>query len=640
MLSKIKTEGSSFFQAVSASNETVYLILLTLYVAIYFELKIAFTGEVANFIEKARYAVLGIVMWGSAVYLFFIIAAWKDLWRQNFWLVFVGAVLLASVGYFSTKMSTNAYGVVFDIVFCVLAAGKSFRKMLKCILGVVIFGLIIAGMGIRFGYTVDLGKPETATPGHSLGINYPNTWGYLVFLGLIILWYLYLRYKPVLTFIIFWAVCAFMYKYILCRTISGITLVFPFLAFFVDWIEKKMDKKVESGTFKRKRPLEWLLISIPFLSFAFMMANSMAVNWWHQYYYGKLRNLAWRFIQGGLYFKTYGLPIFGNPYRSNVYTYVNVEGDFIKVGILDSSFAAYIIMRGMVWLFYTLLWLCIAHWKALKKRDYAIIFLETILLGFAMMERPGLEMWYNFILLYPLAKVFSKPRAEKFLEFDEEEESSDLKIIEFEKEYKAFMEVKELPLYRTEEADEAYVSFDEEKGVYILNLPEDMDKEGLYDIFSQVLYTERFVKGDEEKKQVASGFIRYSVALTQLSYQMGFKTISESKSVSMKDMTRTGLSLNDYVIGKYDAALNAFVADDLTEDALLSLYDFLGTRSFCEMFATDFDRSKYDMAIFSEKLGSSIFNKIDNHMHGKPEEFLFNMNIQDYKEALEVLSEQ
>ena len=417
-MSKIKSEISSFLGAVSASNETIYLILLSLYVTIYFELKIAFTGEVANFVEKARYAVLGIVMWGAALYLFFIIAAWKNLWKQNFWLIFVGVVLLASVGYFSTKMSTNAYGVVFDIVFCVLACGKSFRKMLNYILGVVVAGLIIAGIGIPAGYTVDLGKPETATPGHSLGINYPNTWGYLVFLGLIILWYLYLRYKPIFTFVLFWSVSVFMYKYITCRTIAGITLVFPVIALFIDWIEKYEDKKAEEGSFKRKKPIEWIAIIIPFISFAFMMANSMAVNFWHQYYYGKLRNLAWRFIQGGLYFKTYGLPIVGNPYRSNVYTYVNVQGDFIKVGILDSSFAAYIIMRGMLWLAYTLLWLCVAHWKALKKRDYAIIFLETILLGFAMMERPGLEMWYNFVLLYPLAKVVSKVGTEPVLEFD------------------------------------------------------------------------------------------------------------------------------------------------------------------------------------------------------------------------------
>ena len=37
---------------------------------------------------------------------------------------------------------------------------------------------------------------------------------------------------------------------------------------------------------------------------------------------------------------------------------------------------------------------------------YGVI-IAAIILFFAMMERPGLEMWYNFILLYPLAKNIS-----------------------------------------------------------------------------------------------------------------------------------------------------------------------------------------------------------------------------------------
>ena len=150
----------------------------------------------------------------------------------------------------------------------------------------------------------------------------------------------------------------------------------------------------------------------------------MQVEWWHKFYHGPLRNLAWRFIHGGLYFRTYGLPLVGNPYRSNQFTYVHVNDEFIRVGILDSSFAAYIIMRGMLWLMYTLVWLCAAIRRALKKRDYAIPFLEFIILFFAMMERPGLEMWYNFVMLYPLAKVVSKPGTET-AERDDLEETAE-----------------------------------------------------------------------------------------------------------------------------------------------------------------------------------------------------------------------
>ena len=66
---------------------------------------------------------------------------------------------------------------------------------------------------------------------------------------------------------------------------------------------------------------------------------------------------------------------------------------------------------------YTLAWLCVGMWKALKKRDFAIPFLSVIILVFAMVERPGLEMWFNFIMLYPLAKVVSKEGTRPVLEF-------------------------------------------------------------------------------------------------------------------------------------------------------------------------------------------------------------------------------
>ncbi len=413
----IKQEVKSFFGAVSKANETVYLVLLTLYVIIYLILKVFWNSNADGIVATIKYTLLGVVMWGAAVYLFFVIAEWKSLWNETIWLILVGVAILAATYFFSKKMSTNSYEVVMDIFFCMMACGKDYKKILRCILCVTVAMLIIAGIGMPLGFTSDVGKPDTSVPGHSLGIEYPNSWGYLVFLALALLWYLYIRFKPALTFIVFWAVSAFMYSYITCRTIAGITIIFPFLALVVNFIEKRIDRKVGEGTFYGNKPLRWIVTAIPYLAFAFMMFSSMQVDWWYKYYHGPLRNLAWRFLMGGLYFRTYGIPVFGNPYRSNVYTYINVQGEFIKVGILDSSFAAYLIMRGAVWMAYTLLWLCIAHWKALKKRDYAIILIGTIMLGFAMMERPGLDMWYNFILLYPLAKVISKPGTEDVLEF-------------------------------------------------------------------------------------------------------------------------------------------------------------------------------------------------------------------------------
>ena len=413
MFLRIKEEGRAFCKAASRANETAYLILLSLYVTIYFLLKFGWAAGTEKADQFIRYSLLGIVMWGAAVYLLFVFAEWRSLWDRKILLLAAAAVILSGTWFFSRHMSTNSYGVVMDIFFCLMACGKDYRKMLRCILTVGVIMLIIAGLGLPLGYTWDMVKPKNVSPGHSLGINYPNTWGYLAFLAMMTAWYLFLRFKPVPTFALFWAVTVFMYKYISCRTISLLAAVFPVLACAVDLLERWADRKEKASPGSSGKPSLPVTL-MPFWMFAFMMIVSRQYKWMHRHFYhGPLHNFAMRFVQAGLYFKSYGLPVVGNPYSSSRMTYVNVNGEFLEVGILDSSFASYIIMRGILWLFYTLAWLCLAIRKALKNRDYAIPFLEFIILIFAMMERPGLEMWYNFVMLYPLAKVSAKAVSQK-----------------------------------------------------------------------------------------------------------------------------------------------------------------------------------------------------------------------------------
>ena len=405
----------SFLGTIAATNENAYLVLFSLYVTLYLFLKVAWNSNVSTIEYAVRYSLLSAVMWGSAIYLFIVIVSWKNLWKNTLQLLLVGAILLFLTYLFSKKMSTNLYGAVMDVFFCIMACGKSYKKILKCMLGCTVGTLFLAWIGIIAGFTVDVIKPENVHPGHSLGIEYPNNWGYLVFLVLILLWYLYLRNKPLITLALFWGTSAFMFFYVYCRTISFLSIGFPVCAIAVDLIEKRLRKKAETSGQKdvtvqsesiRKNLSRWICILIPLIAFAFMMICSFQVEWIHKhFYYTWFHNFAMRFVQSGLYFRTYGFPLIGNPYKGNVTNYINVNGDFLEVGILDSSFAAYMIMRGMLWLAYTLLWLCLAHRKAMRKKDYAIILISSFMLFFAMLERPGLEACYNFILLYPLAKV-------------------------------------------------------------------------------------------------------------------------------------------------------------------------------------------------------------------------------------------
>ena len=153
---RIGEEVRSFFDEVGKASEPIYLGLLTLYVAVFYILKIAWGPGMEKAIEMLKYGILGIVVWGSAAYLFFVIAAWKDLWKKNIPLILTGGVLVAVTAFFSAKMSTNLYGVVMDCFFCLMACRKDFRKMLKCMLGTGLIMLLIAGAGVAAGFTEDV----------------------------------------------------------------------------------------------------------------------------------------------------------------------------------------------------------------------------------------------------------------------------------------------------------------------------------------------------------------------------------------------------------------------------------------------------------------------------------------------------
>ena len=419
MAIKVKKEAASFLSQIAESSETAYLILLSLYVAVFAMMEVGWKLSVEKPIDIIRGTMLGLIMWGCALYLIYVIAEWKKLWNRLPVLAVVAIVILGLTFWFSRVMTTNRYGVVFDIYFCLMACGKNYKKILKCSGSVVLAIVIIAALGIPLGYTLDVTKPDNIHPGHSIGIRYPNTWGFLCFFVLMIVWYLYLRRKAILTFVLFWGVAFFMIMVVYARTIAILAVFFPIVACFVDWLEAKADARVKSENSRSLSAiLCWIIIAIPFIMFAIMLALSLNYEWVHaHFYYTWFHNMAMRFVVGGLFLRQYGFVWVGNAMRSNSLQFVRVNGEFIEVKILDSSFVAYLIMRGILWVLGVLSWLSIAIWRALKKRDFAIPFLASIILVFAMMERPGLEMWYNFILIYPLAKVANKPGTPQILDF-------------------------------------------------------------------------------------------------------------------------------------------------------------------------------------------------------------------------------
>lgn len=463
IIPKLRDQVQSIQDSITHKNELFFEILFALYVAFNFFLKIKWNDNID--VDFLRISFVEIIMLGSAIYLVYAIGDWKKLIDRYLWVLFlVGVGLMVLAGYFSTRLSTNAFGVVYDLYFCLMVIGKDYKKIIRNTMWIAIGTLVFCYIGMLAGITIDVIKPNNnPEPGHSLGTVYPNTWGCISFLILLIVWYLYLRRKSIkhtiLTFALFWGTSAFLYFYICCHTIAILTIPFPVLSVMVDWLEKRADQNAEKSIKeeraleekRRKRelerrqaqkkgknklpkeqvdrdfsepapkkqnilisPIQWLVTAIPYISLAFVIFVSNHYAWVHDHFYERhsTRNLALRFMQGGMYLAVYGIPFVGNPYDARNYAYVDINGEFFQVGILDSSFASYLIMRGLLWILLCMLWLSIANWKAMKKRDFAIPLIGLFILGYAMMERPGLELWYNFILLYPLAKVMNKPGTE------------------------------------------------------------------------------------------------------------------------------------------------------------------------------------------------------------------------------------
>ena len=273
--------------------------------------------------------------------------------------------------------------------------------MIKCYLIVALGSLIFGAACLPFGFTRDFVKPDNVSPGHSFGIVYPNDWGHNAFLVMITTWYLYLRRKPVITFAFFWAMTAFMYFVISCRTIALLTAVFPFFALLVGWLTETRNNK------KRHKMLGIIFIVFPLIC----LAISYLLAWKFEYVHGlfyqtPLHTLAMRFVQGGIAMRYFGFPLIG-------ITEMKIEGEVyallndakVKLTVMDNAYISYTITRGVLWMIMCIGWLIFANARAWKRRDYHLMLLSIILSGFAMMEWAGLNAWYNIMLLYPLALV-------------------------------------------------------------------------------------------------------------------------------------------------------------------------------------------------------------------------------------------
>ena len=148
--------------------------------------------------------------------------------------------------------------------------------------------------------------------------------------------------------------------------------------------------------------MRWLLVGFPFFLFAAMMILCWQMDWVHnKFYHTSIHTFAMRFVEGGSAIRLNGVSLFGHPLQQRQEGIIDYTREIdMKI---DSAFTGYLILRGVLWMMIILIWIAIAHHKCLKNGDYRLLTISSFMLLLSVMERPGLDVWYNGVLLYPLA---------------------------------------------------------------------------------------------------------------------------------------------------------------------------------------------------------------------------------------------
>lgn len=196
-------------------------------------------------------------------------------------------------------------------------------------------------------------------------------------------------------------------------------------------------------------------------------------------------------------------------------------------------------------------------------------------------------------------------------------------------EYKQFMEIDAFPKFEIEyyalDLSKDYIYgaqavYDAKTKKHILRLPTDFEipKILLFHELTHILDIEKYSVGENNHDFCLHGFTEYHASQVELMVMIGAETISSTVSFSMKDqINRSECSVQKYVNNKLETARELML--DLNRyrriDGLGVLYNFLGLRSICSLYSSDFI-DQYDYNDFVKTMSSYLFISLKNYKVG------------------------
>lgn len=401
----IKKDAHLFMETIRKGPDVPFFLLVMSYILSEYLIRINWTEDLYNPYHSNIFNIS--VIFGCGAYLCFKITAWKKLWEKPVLLVLLILAAGGVCAYFFLYLDQDwrhnrvLYAVVVDLFLCVMAYGKNYKRLLQCLVVLPLLTLLVAWLALLMGDASEFAKDGTAGGTRSLGMIYPNTWGYIAFQAMLMVWYLFLRKKRAFTLAMFWGMAAFMFFVIGSKTVAALSVLVPLVSLLIDWLEKR-----ERKPGKKPGILAWIIIALPILCYVFSIGASFQMEWVKKTFYSTpLYSFSMRFVQGGIALDEFGFPLIGHSMATTEPVIRVINGTSDQLFVMDNAYSSFTILKGVLWIIACLAWITYGQWRGWKNRDYRILLIGSFMLIFAMMERPGLEVWYNFTLLYPLASI-------------------------------------------------------------------------------------------------------------------------------------------------------------------------------------------------------------------------------------------
>lgn len=398
--------------AISNSSETAYLLLLGLHISATLLQKIRWNHTWEQGVQILRTGIISIVLWGSALYLFEIITRIKIRNHKRAVYLLTCIALVGGVIVVSRNMTESTYSMILDAFFCFTAIGKKFYKILFLYLILGATTLLTGLVGYRIGIASDflVFKPDRVNALHSIGLSHPNTWAHIILMLILIIWYLLLQNHVLVTGFLFWGFAWFIITIFSCKTVAFLMILFPFVVIITEYYQKKGEEPaiieqhritwLKSGLLKRI--ISICAIFLPVILFTVSIILCWQMDWVQKTFYEtRFMSLAMRFVEGGYALRHNDISLFGQAYHIVYDSSVPYIGSISHV--LDNAFVYYVIWRGILWVIACLSWLVFTNVRCCKNRDYRFLLIAECMLLMAVMEHFGLDVWFNFTLLYPLA---------------------------------------------------------------------------------------------------------------------------------------------------------------------------------------------------------------------------------------------